>query len=169
MKSCINIFSHCFKVPTSVVLGFLTNETYFLDNAWARRPFVQYVWAIMRHDIECNIIDVANQLFFANQGIVPELRVIMLPPTESIKAADFICVLEERQKIWYKMMTAPAGPQQFYNPAWKPSLSPYKLFLPSQSKVFFCYQSQQRVQRPECPAGLTYFVLVLLFSNLGGH
>lgn len=33
MKNWVNTHSHHFKVPTSVTLGLLTNETYFFDNA----------------------------------------------------------------------------------------------------------------------------------------
>ncbi len=36
IKSWVNTLSHCFKVPTSVVLGLLTDETYSLDDARAR-------------------------------------------------------------------------------------------------------------------------------------
>ena len=73
MKSWINTLSHHFKVPKNVALGLLTNKTYFFDDARARRLPAQYVRAIMRHSIGCNIIDNANQLSFAYQGIAPEL------------------------------------------------------------------------------------------------
>lgn len=92
----------------------------------------------MRHGIRCNIIDVANQLSFAYQDLALELRVFVSPPTESTKAADFICILEEKQKIWYEMITISAGPR-YYNSARRPL--PYRLPLPSQAKVFFRYQS----------------------------
>lgn len=52
--------SQRFKVPTSVALNLLTNESYTLDNAQKCRPLAQYVRAIIRHGIGCNIIDVAN-------------------------------------------------------------------------------------------------------------
>lgn len=61
------------------------------------------------------------------------------------------------------MMTAPAVPQRYYNPARRLSPSPYRLSLPSQSEVFSRYQSQQCVPQahlpwrgPERPAGLTH-------------
>ena len=137
VKSWINTLSHRFKVLTSVALGLLTDETYTLNDARARRPPAQYVRAIMRHGIGCNIVDVANQLFFAYQGLAPELRVFVTPPTGSTKAADFICALEEKQEVWHEIMTTPAGPQQYYNPAQRSS--PYRPPLPSQSKVFSYY------------------------------
>lgn len=65
MKSWINTLSQRFKVPTSVALGLLTDETYSLDDVQRRRPPAQYVRAIMRHEIGCNINDVSNQLSFA--------------------------------------------------------------------------------------------------------
>lgn len=60
MKSWIDTFFNCFKMPTSVVLGFLTDKTYFFDNARTQYLLAQYVKAIMRHGISCNIVDVAN-------------------------------------------------------------------------------------------------------------
>ena len=38
VESWINTLSHRFKVPTSVALGLLTDETYSFDDACARRP-----------------------------------------------------------------------------------------------------------------------------------
>ena len=143
VKSWINILSCCFKVPTSVALGLLTDETYSLDDAHARRPPAQYVRTIMRHGIGCDIINVANQLSFAYRGLAPELRVFVSSPTESTKASDFICALEEKQEVWHEMMTAPSAPQRYYNPARRPS--PYMLPLPSQSEFFARFQSQQRI------------------------
>lgn len=61
VKSWINTLSPRFKVPTNVALGLLTDETYSLGDARARRPAAQYVRAIMRHGIVCNIVNVANQ------------------------------------------------------------------------------------------------------------
>ena len=151
MKSWVNTLSHCFKVPTSVAFGLLTDETYFINDAHARRPPTQYVPAIMRHGIGCNIVDVANQLFFTYRGLAPELRVFVSPPTEVTKAADFIRALEEKQEVWYEMMTTPSGPSRYYNPARRSSS--YRIPLPSQSEVFSCYQSQQRtpqLQQPWC-------------------
>ena len=95
----------------------------------------------MRHGIGCNIVDVANQLSFAYRGLAPELRVFVSPPTESTKAADFICTLEEKQEVWHEMMTT-AGPQRYYNPIRRPS--PYRPPLPSQAEIFSRYQSQYR-------------------------
>ena len=100
---------------------------------------------------------------FAYQGIAPELRVFVSPPTESTKAADFICALEEKQEVWYEMMTTPATFHRYYNLARRPSPSPYRLLLPSQSELFSRYQSQHRVPQaqlswrgPKRPAGLTH-------------
>ena len=125
-----------------MALGLLTDETYTLNDARTRRLPAQYVRAIMRHGIRCNIVDVANQLSFAYRGLAPELRVFVSPPTESTKAADFICALEEKQEVWHQMMTTLAGPQRYYNPAQRSS--PYKPPLLSQSEAFSCYQAQYR-------------------------
>ena len=133
----------------SVAFGLLTNETYLLDNAQARRPPAQYLCAIMQYGIRCNIVDIANQLSFAYRGIAPELRVFVSPPIELKKAVDFIRALEEKQKVWHEMMTALLGPQQYYNPARRPSS--YRLPLPDQSEAFFCYQSQHRIPQLQQP------------------
>ncbi len=116
IKNWVNILSNCFKVLTSVALDLFTHETYFLDNARAWQPPAKYVCAIMRHNIGCNIIDIANQLSFAHRGLAPKLRVFVLPLTESTKAADFICALEEKQEVWYEMIITPTHPQRYYNP-----------------------------------------------------
>lgn len=50
----------------------------------------------MRHGIGCNIVDVANQLFFAYRDIAPELRIFISPPIESTRAADFIHAFKEK-------------------------------------------------------------------------
>ncbi len=128
VKSWVNTLSHRFKVLTSVALGLLTDETYTFDDARARRPPAQYVRAIMRHGIGCNIVDVANQLSFAYRGLAPELRIFVSPPTESTKATDFIRTLEEKQEVWHEMMAISAGPR-YYNPSRRPS--PYRLPLPT--------------------------------------
>lgn len=65
MKNWVNTLSHHFKVPISIALGLLTNETYSVNDIHARRPPTQYVCAIMQHGIGYNIIDITNQLFFA--------------------------------------------------------------------------------------------------------
>ncbi len=109
MKSWVNTLSYCFKVPTSVALGLITDETYSLNDVRARRPPAQYVCAIMQHRIGYNIVNIANQLFFAYRGLASELWVFVSPPTESMKAIDFIRTLEEKQEVWHEMMTAPAG------------------------------------------------------------
>ena len=140
VNSWVNTLSHCFKVPTSVALGLLTNETYFLDNARARRPPAQYVCAIMQHGIGWNIVNVVNQLRFAYRGLAPKLWVFVLPPTKLTKAVDFNHALEEKQEVWHEMMTTQAESQRFDNLAQRSS--PYKPPLPSQSKVFSRYQSQ---------------------------
>ncbi len=116
VKSWINTLSHRFKVPTSVALGLLTDETYSLDDTRARRSPAQYVCAIMRHGIGCNIVNIVNQLSFAYRSLAPELRVFVTPPTESTKASDFIRALEEKQEVWHEMMTTPATPHRYYNP-----------------------------------------------------
>ena len=79
MKSWINTFFYCFKVLTSIALDLLTNKTYSFDNACTQRSSAEYVCAIMRHGIGCNIIDIANQLSFACRGLAPELQVFVMP------------------------------------------------------------------------------------------
>ena len=123
-----------------MALGLFTDETYSLDNTWARQPSAQYVYAIMQLGIKCNIVNIANQLFFAYLGIAPELWVFVLPPTNLTKAANFIRTLEKKQEVWHKMMITPAMPQWYYNPVRK--LSPFRPLFLSQSKAFAQYQDQ---------------------------
>ena len=149
MKSWINTLSHRFKVPISVAMGLLTDEAYSLNDVRAHRPPAQYVRAIMRHGIGCNIIDVANQLSFAYRGLAPELRVFISPPTKSTKAADFIRALEEKQEVWHEMMTTPATPQRYYNPVQR--LSPFRPPLSTQSEAFSRFQTQQRFPPSQQP------------------
>ena len=149
-------------MPTSIALDLLTNKKYSLEDARARRPPAQYMRAIMQHGIGCNIVDMANLLSFAYRGIASKLRVFVSPPTDSTKASNFIHALEENQEVWHEMMATPATPHRYFNPALKPSPSPYRPLLPSQYKVFLHYQSQQHMpqaqlswQSPERPSGLT--------------
>lgn len=103
----------------------------------------------MRQSLRCNIVDITNQLFFAYQELALELRVFVSSPTKSTKASNFIQPLEEKQKIWYKMMTVSSAPQRYYSPAQKPSA--YKLSLPNQSEFFTCFSSQQGVPQAQPP------------------
>ena len=142
VKNWVNILSHRFKVPTSVALGLLTNETYSLDNARAQRSLAQYVCAIMWHSIGCNIVNVANQLFFTYKGLAPEFPVFVSPPTESMKASYFIRTLEKKQEVWHEMLTIPVAPSWHYKNFCWPSPFRYLLAkpsLPSQSDAFFRY------------------------------
>ena len=132
-----------------MAFGLLTDETYPLNDAQARRPPPQYVCAIMQHRIGYNIVNVANQLSFAYRGLAPKLQVFISPPTESTKAADFVCALEKQQKVWYEMMTTLAGSQRYDNPTQRSS--PYKPPLPSQSKAFSCYQAQYQISITQQP------------------
>ena len=83
----------------SIVLSLLIDKTYSLNNTWTQQSLGQYVCTIIQYSIECNIIDVANQLFFAYQGLVQELRVFVLPPIKLTKAANFICTLKKKQEV----------------------------------------------------------------------
>ena len=83
----------------NVTFGLFTDETYFLNDTQARRPPAQYVCAIMQNGIGYNIINIANQLSFVYQGPAPVLQVFVSRPNELTKAADFICVLEQKQEV----------------------------------------------------------------------
>lgn len=52
----------------------------------------------MWHGIGYNIINITNQLFFIFQSLALELQVFALSLTESIRVANFIYTLEEKQK-----------------------------------------------------------------------
>lgn len=79
-----------------MAFGFFTNETYSFNDSQARWPSTQYIRDIMLHGIRCNIVDIANQLFFSYQGLAPELRLFVSAPIKSTKIADFICVLKKK-------------------------------------------------------------------------
>ena len=138
------MLSNRFKVLTSIALGLLMDKTYLFDDVRTWRPPAQYVQAIMRHEIGCNIVDVTNQLFFAYRGIAPELRVFISPLTEATRASDFIHALEEKQEVWYEMMTAPIVLGRYYESFCRLSpfrSSPSRPPLPSQSKAFLRHQT----------------------------
>lgn len=158
----ISTLSQRFKVPTSVALGFLTSESYSLDDARRRRPPAQYVRAIIRHGIGCNIVDIANQLSFAYRGVAPELRIFIPPLTRTTKASDFIRLMEEKQEAWFDMLASrpmfrrfpspqPSGQlgSFYYTP--QPRLGsplhqrqfPERSPLPPQSDAFARYQGQR--------------------------
>lgn len=99
----------------------------------------------MQYGIGCNIVNVANQLFFAYRGIALELRVFVSSPIESTRATDFIHALEKKQEVWHEMISIPTVSNQYhYNFYYASSFSssPSKPSLPSQSDVFFHYQAQ---------------------------
>lgn len=140
VKSWITTLFQHFKIPTSIALGFLTNKTYSLNNVQGLWPLTQYVYTIMQHGISCNIVDVANQLFFTYQGLTPKLRVFISPPTKLIKIPNFIHALKEKQEVQYEKITTLATFQQYYNPVRR--LSPFKPPFLSQSKAFSQYTAK---------------------------
>lgn len=145
-----------------MALGLLTTESYSLDDAQRHRPPAQYVRAIIRHGIGCNIIDIANQLSFAYQGLASELRVFIPSPTSATNTSDFIRTLEENQEAWYDLIAA-CPPfcrtyssqatgllGSFYHPsqprpagAYSAARQTEKPTLSSQSETFYRYQRDQ--------------------------
>lgn len=93
----------------------------------------------MQYGIGCSIVDIAHQFFFAHWGLVLELTIFISPSTESTNGSGFICVLKEKQKGRYKIMSTLATPQRYYSSICKPSS--LRLSLLSQSKVFSHFQS----------------------------
>lgn len=53
----------------------------------------------MRHGLECNIRNIANQLSFVYSGFAKELRVFITLPTNILKATVFIWTLEAMQEV----------------------------------------------------------------------
>lgn len=82
-----------------MALGLPMNETYSLEDTYCRWPSAQYVWAIICHGLEYNIVDIANQLLFAYRSLVLELWVFITLVTNITKIADFIQILEKKQEI----------------------------------------------------------------------
>ena len=141
MKSWNNTLFHHFKIPTRVALGLPIDKTYYFNNVQVYRPLAQYIHAIMWYNISCNIVNIANQLFFANQRLTPKLRVFIIPSTKSIKISDFIHASNKKQKVWQEIITTLETPYQYYNPAQRLSL--FRPPFLSQSKPFLCFQTQQ--------------------------
>lgn len=53
----------------------------------------------MQYGIDNNIVNIANQLSFAYQGIAPELKIYILASTKITKASNFIRALEKKQEV----------------------------------------------------------------------
>ena len=53
-----------------------------------------------------------HQLLFIYKECFPGLRVFVMPSTKSIKSLSYIQALEEKQKIWYKMLMKDEALQQ---------------------------------------------------------
>lgn len=85
----------------------------------------------MRHGIRCNLVDIANQLFFAYRSLALELRVFVMSLTEVTKAFDVIRALKEKEEVWHEMMTTPTTSPRYYNLAQRLSPSFYNPLLPS--------------------------------------
>lgn len=100
VKNYINTFFYYSRLPTSVPFGLFSNNTFFLNDAWAQRPAAKYVCAIMRYSIGYNIIKIANQLSSAYWGLDQEFQVFVSSLPKSTKATDFLCTLKKKQEIW---------------------------------------------------------------------
>lgn len=96
-------------------LGLFIDKTYFFGNIFIQQSSTQYIYTIMQYGIECNIINIAIQLFFAYWGLAPKLWLFVSPPIEWTKAIDFIYVLKEKQEVWYEMMIISVKPPWYYN------------------------------------------------------
>lgn len=96
VKSWIIILFCRFKVLFSFAFDFLSNKTYLVDDICAQRPPALYVRAIVRYQISCNIVNIANKLFFAYQGIALKLKVYVSPPAKTTKTLEFIFALKEK-------------------------------------------------------------------------
>lgn len=83
-------------MPTNITFRFLTNETYFFNDVQTWYLLAQYVKAIICYNINCNIVDIANQLFYTYYNIALELKVFVSPLTKAIKTSDFIYTFEAK-------------------------------------------------------------------------
>ena len=92
-----------FKELPGVALSHLTSEKYTATDARAKREPADYVQAIIRHAKSANIETVLNQLTFAHQGLSPELRVFIDPPTATTTVASFIQALEMKKDAWFDL------------------------------------------------------------------
>ena len=102
-----------FKELPGVALSNLTAERYTLADARARREPASYVQAVVRHAKSADIDGVQNQLTFAYQGIVPELRVFVDPPNAATTIASFIQMLDMKKVAWFELHTRQQQHQAF--------------------------------------------------------
>lgn len=138
VKSQINTLLYRFKILTSIALSFLTNKTYLVDDAQACQLPAQYVYIIIKYGIGRNIVNIANKLFFAYQGIVSKQRVYILLFIKTTKVLNFIRILKEKQEVWLEIMTNLNLFNQYISFILQFSL--LKLSFSYQNKAFFCYQ-----------------------------
>lgn len=92
-----------FKEPTGVALAHLTTEKYTMNDARNRREPAAYVQSIIRHAKAAEIESTQNQLTFAYQGIVAELRAFIDPPQADSTVGSFIQILELKKDTWFEM------------------------------------------------------------------
>ena len=94
----------CFKESTGVALAHLTAEKYTLLDACNRREPSGYVQAVIRHTKSANIDNMENQLTFAYQDIVANLRAFVDPPAPTMSvSSSFIQLLELKKDTWFEM------------------------------------------------------------------
>lgn len=60
MKNLINTLFQGFQVSTSIALGLFNDKTYSVDNAQRCTSPAQYMQAIRRNGIGCNINNIFN-------------------------------------------------------------------------------------------------------------
>lgn len=92
-----------FKETQSVALSKLTSEKFTLSDVRNHGQPSQYVQAIIRHAKGANMDGVYNQLTFAYNGLDPELRQDIQPPTESTTILTFTQMLEAKKEVWQEI------------------------------------------------------------------
>lgn len=113
------------------------DENDSLNNVRSCHPPAQYIQASMYHSIDCNIVDIANQLSFAYHDIALEFKVFISLHTKVTKTFDFIRVFVEKQDVWHKMIAISITQNQYYNNFCR--LFIFRPFLSSQFKAFICH------------------------------
>lgn len=95
----ITTLSQQFKMLTSMMLRFLTDKVYSLEDTYYCRLLAEYIHIIMRYGLGYIIVDIANQLSFVYRGLALELRAFITLPTNTTKTTNFILAVEEKQEL----------------------------------------------------------------------
>lgn len=142
-----------FKEQPGVALSKLTNKKYTVKDARNRREPTEYVQTMIRYAEGASIEQVYNQLIFAHEQIVLELRFMVDPPIENTSVAQYIQALNIKKSSWFALHSHPSTAptvqtrQQAYLPQQQGTRSQSSGFRSGNSP----FRSSQQQQSPYWP------------------